>query len=153
VPPPRRRARLWIVAAVGVFVFAAVCVLLAIALSGAGTERATVLEALQAQARGDARGVLAELPACRSEPGCAAAVRARTARLKAPGKVEILLYEPSVRLALTRRIGTARVAWRIGTRLPIVQCVRAQREGPLSGGGVELLSISGPIGREASCPA
>jgi hypothetical protein len=153
VPPPRRRARLWIVAAVGVFVFAAVCVLLAIALNGAGTERGTVLEVLQAQARGDVRGVLAELPQCRSEPGCAAAVRARAPRLKAPGKVEILLYEPSVHLALTRRIGTGRVAWRVGTRLPVVQCVRVQREGPLSGGGAELLSISDPIGRQAPCPA
>jgi hypothetical protein len=68
------------------------------------------------------------------------------------GKVEILLYEPSVHIALTRRVGTARVAWRIGARLPVVQCVRALREGPLSGGGVELLSISDPIGRQASCP-
>jgi hypothetical protein len=135
-----------------VFVFAVVCVLLAIALSGAGNERASVLEVLKAQARGDANGVLAELPACRAEPGCAAGVRARAARLKAPGKVEILLYEPSAHLALTRRVGTGRVAWRIGNRLPTVQCVRARREGPMTGGGVELLSISAPIGREAPCP-
>jgi hypothetical protein len=127
-------------------------VLLAIALSGAGDERASVLAVLKAQARGDANGVLAELPACRAEPGCAAAVRARAPRLKAPGRVEILLYEPSVHVALTRRIGTGRVAWRIGNRLPIVQCVRARREGPLTGGGVELLSISAPIGRQAPCP-
>jgi hypothetical protein len=127
-------------------------VLLAVALSGAGNERARVLDVLKAQARGDANGVLAELPACRAEPGCAAAVRARAARLRAPGKVEILLYEPSVNLALTRRVGTGRVAWRIGTRLPTVQCVRARREGPLTGGGVELLSISAPIGRESPCP-
>jgi hypothetical protein len=33
----------------------------------------------------------------------------------------------------------------------VVQCVKALREGPLTGGGVELLSISKPIGREASC--
>jgi hypothetical protein len=135
-----------------VFVFAVICVLLAIALSGAGNERASVLDVLKAQARGDANGVLAELPACRAEPGCAAGVRAVTARLKAQGKVEILIYEPSVHLALTRRVGTGRVAWRIGDRLPTVQCVRARREGPLTGGGVELLSISAPIGRQAPCP-
>jgi hypothetical protein len=127
-------------------------VLLAIALTGAGDERAAVLAVLRAQARDDAQAVLAQLPACRAEPGCAAVVRARAAKLAAPGRVEILAYQPSVRLALTRRTGTARVAWRAGTRLPVVQCVQARREGPLSGGGVELLSISGPIGRQASCP-
>jgi hypothetical protein len=133
-------------------VFVAVAALLAIALSGAGNERARVLDVLRAQARGDAGGVLDELPACRSEPGCVAAVRARVARLEAPGKVEILLYQPSVNIALTPHTGTGRVAWRIGTRLPVVQCVRAQREGPLGGGGAELLSISDPIGRQAPCP-
>jgi hypothetical protein len=30
--------------------------------------------------------------------------------------------------------------------------VRVRRDGPLTGGDVELLSLSAPIGREASCP-
>ena len=35
------------------------------------------------------------------------------------------------------------MAWRAGTNgLPVVQCVRVRRDGPLSGAGVELLSIS-----------
>ena len=40
---------------------------------------------------------------------------------------------------MTRRSGTGRVAWRAGGSLPVVQCVKARREGPLTGGGVELL--------------
>ena len=40
--------------------------------------------------------------------------RARVAKLKRPGHVEILTYRPSVRLTLTRRTGTGRVAWRAG---------------------------------------
>jgi hypothetical protein len=65
--------------------------------------------------------------------------------------VEILQYTPSARLTLTRRSGSGRVAWRAGRGLPVVQCVRVRRDGPLTGGGVELLSISAPIGGEESC--
>ena len=83
-----------------------------------------------------------------------AATDAFVAKLKRPGEVEILQYRPSVQLPLTDAVGTGRVAWRAGTeRLPVVQCVRVRRDGPLSGADVELLSISAPIGREASCPA
>jgi hypothetical protein len=33
----------------------------------------------------------------------------------------------------------------------VVQCVKARREGPLTGGGVELLALSDPIRLDASC--
>ena len=95
--------------------------------------------------------MLAKLPACRREPACAQATRDRVAGLRRPGRVEILTYTPSARLALTRKVGTGRVAWRAGEGLPVVQCVRVRREGPLTGGAVELLSISAPIASEAGC--
>jgi hypothetical protein len=133
-------------------VFLGISVLLALGLSGSGTERAAVVDVLRAQARGDARRVLAALPACRAEPACVAVTRARTRELRRSGRVEILAFDPSTRLSLTRRTGTARVAWRAGTGLPVVQCVRVRREGPLTGGDVELLSISAPIGRQSACP-
>jgi hypothetical protein len=78
-------------------------------------------------------------------------VRDRVQELRQPGDVQILTYDPSVQVALTNRTGMGRVAWRAGKSLPIVQCVRARRDGPLTGGGVELLAISAPIGREAGC--
>jgi hypothetical protein len=134
-----------------VFFFLGISALLARGLTGAGDERARVLEVLEAQARGDADGVLAELPACRAEPACAQVTRERVARLRRPGRVEILTYTPSVRIALTRRTGVGRVAWRAGDGTPVVQCVRVRREGPLTGGGVELLAISAPIGGEEGC--
>jgi hypothetical protein len=62
-----------------------------------------------------------------------------------------MTYAPSTRLALTRRTGTGRVAWRAGNGLPVVQCVRVRRDGPLTGGHVELLSLSAPIDGDASC--
>ena len=148
-----RRARVLLPVAFAVFVFAGVSFLLARGLSGSGTERGMVLDVVRAQARGDAAAVLARLPACRQEPACARATRDRVARLRRPGDVQLLTYRPSATLALTRKVGTARVAWRAGTGRPVVQCVRVRRDGPLTGGGVELLSVSAPIPGEAGCGA
>ena len=146
-----RRPRNLIVIGFVLFVFLGISALLARGLTGAGNERARVLELLQAQARGDATAVLADLPACRAEPACAQVTRDRTAQLRRPGEVQILNYQPSVQLALTRQTGTGRVAWRAGSAEPVVQCVRVRRDGPLTGGDVELLAISAPIGGEESC--
>jgi hypothetical protein len=147
----RRRTAVLIVVAFGVFVFLGLSFLLARGLTGAGVERSKVLDVLEAQARGDAPAVLAQLPACRAEPGCVAVTRDRVERLRAPGRVQILSYAPSARLALTRQTGTGRVAWRAGSGLPVVQCVRVRRDGPLTGGAVELLALSAPIARDGSC--
>ncbi|HEY6695110.1 MAG TPA: hypothetical protein VI006_19820 [Solirubrobacteraceae bacterium] len=146
-----RRPRNLIVAGFFVFVFLGISFLLARGLTGAGNERSKVLDVLEAQARGDADAVLADLPACRAEPACAQVTRERVAKLRRPGDLEILNYQPSVQVSLTRQTGTGRVAWRAGRSLPVVQCVRVRRDGPLTGGDVELLSISAPIGAEASC--
>jgi hypothetical protein len=148
----RLSRRAWPAVAFAVFVFIGLSVLLARALGGAGAERAAVLAVIRAEARGDAATVLKHLPACAREPACAQVTRERVGKLRAPGDVEILAYEPSIRLALEETTGTGRVAWRAGTALPTVQCVRARRTGPLAGGRVELLAISAPIGRESACP-
>jgi hypothetical protein len=132
--------------------FLAVSLLLARALTGANTERAQILDALRDQAAGNSRALLARMPACAQEPACAQTARARTARLERPGAVQIVRFEPSVEATLTRRIGTARVVWRAGESRPVVQCARVQRQGPLTGGGAQLLSLSDPIPGEADCP-
>lgn len=147
-----RRARISL-AVFGVFVFLGISALLARALTGSGAERAAVLDVVHAQARGDAAAVLARLPDCRAEPACVMTTRARTARLRRPGEVRLLTYRPSVNVSLTRQSGVGRVAWRTAPDpRPVVQCVRVRREGPLTGGGVALLSLSDPIGGEAACP-
>jgi hypothetical protein len=153
VSPARRRgARFWLVVAFAAFVFLGISALLARILTGAGNERAEVLTLLRAQARGDGGAMLAELPACRAEAACAAQTRALARRLRRPGAVEILAYRPSSRAAITAETGVARVAWRAGSGLPVVQCVRARRNGPLSRDQVELLAISQPIARTGACP-
>ncbi len=146
-----RRRALIIAAGFGVFVFLGLSFLLARGLTGSSTERGQVLELLEAQASGDAAAVLARLPACRAEPACAQVTRTRVRKLERSGAVQILNYEPSARLSLTRRTGTGRVAWRAGAGLPVVQCVRVRREGPLTGAGVQLLALSDPIGLESAC--
>jgi hypothetical protein len=146
-----RRMRVVLAIGFAVFVFLVLSALMARALTGAGAERSQVLELLEAQARGDARAMLDDMPACRAEPACAQLTRERAAALARPGAVEILTYTPSVRVALTERTGTGRVAWRADDSRPVVQCVHARREGPISGGDVELLAISAPIGGEESC--
>lgn len=147
----RRRPRIWIAIGFAVFVFLGISALLGRGLSAASTERGAVADLLRAQARGDGDAVLSQLPACRREPACASTTRRHVASLRRPGEVEVLTYTPSATLVLTRRTGTGRVAWRAGGSLPVVQCVRVRREGPLTGGGVELVSLSAPIGREAGC--
>jgi hypothetical protein len=146
-----RRAKIAIVVGFMAFIFLGLAVLLGRGLTGSITERAEVLDLVEAEANGDAEAALAELPACRAEPACAGLIRERVDQLRRPGEVEILTYDPSVQVALTNRTGTGRVAWRVGRSLPIVQCVRVRRDGPLTGADVELLSISAPIGREAGC--
>jgi hypothetical protein len=147
----RRRPAFYIVAGFGLFVFLGLSFLLARGLTGSSAERGKVLDVLEAQAQGDADAVLAQLPACRAEPACAQVTEARVAKLRRPGEVQILNYEPSTRLSLTRRTGSGRVAWRAGKGLPVVQCVRVRREGPLTGGGVTLLALSKPIEPTGSC--
>jgi hypothetical protein len=146
-----RRGRTLILIGLAAFLFLGFSALLARALTGAGDERAKVLDLLQAQAAGDVGAVLAELPGCRAEPACAEVTRTRVAELERDGRVEILTYTPSVQVALTRRTGVGRVAWRAGDAEPVVQCVRVRRDGPLTGADVELLSISAPIGNDESC--
>jgi hypothetical protein len=147
----RRSPAFFIAAGFGLFVFLGISFLLARGLTGSSAERGAVLDVLEAQAQGDADAVLAQLPACRAEPACVQVTEARVARLRRAGEVEILNYQPSARLSLTRRTGTGRVAWRAGGGLPVVQCVRVRREGPLTGGGVTLVALSDPIGLERSC--
>ena len=147
----RRRPAILLAAGFGVFVFLGLSFLLARGLTGSSTERGKVLDVLEAQARGDADAVLSMLPACAAEPACKQVTEQRVAELERPGEVEILNYVPSTKLSLTRKTGSGRVAWRAGESLPVVQCVRVRREGPLTGGGVTLLALSKPIDPEGSC--
>ncbi|MGO9498580.1 MAG: hypothetical protein ACLQA5_18005, partial [Solirubrobacteraceae bacterium] len=76
------------------------------------------------------------------------------AALKHAGSVSIIQLQPSTSFSLGGTEGTARVAWDVGSSLPIVQCVKVRRGGnPISGLSVELLVVSRRIKTDAACPA
>lgn len=136
----------------GIFVFLGISFMLTRALTGSNAERSQILKLLSEQAAGDADAVLDRLSACNDEPSCAKSTATRVRGLKRGGEIEILSFEPSVRMAMTEQIGSARVAWQVrGSSSPVVQCVRVRRTGPLAGARTELLAISAPIAAEGSC--
>ena len=147
--PRRRRVTIFACALVLLVVIGA---LLARYLFTENVERNDILAVLQAQAHGDAPRELALLEGCRAEPACAATVRASALKLRRPGEVKILSIKSTTAGALSATTGTARVAWTVIGRLPIVQCVVVRRTGDaLRGLHVALLSLSAPIENEADC--
>jgi hypothetical protein len=135
---------------VAVLFFLAVSALLARVLSIDGAERSAITAVVEAEARGDQNGMLERLLGCRAKPACRERVTADVVALARPGSVSILTLQPSAGFSLGSTVGTARVAWKVGSSLPIVQCVRVRRAGDaLSGLHVELLEISARIKTDA----
>ena len=137
------RRRLLLAAAVVVVL--GVGALVARWLQADSSERAKVVRLLEAQARGDARGMALAVDRC--TPACDALAR----RLKRPGKLEIVRYDSETARALGAARGWTRVVWRTPTTLTVVQCVRVRRSGELGDRRVTLLRLSGPIPRTGSC--
>jgi hypothetical protein len=149
-PAAPRRHRRWVVVAVAVVLFLVISALLSRWLGTENAEREAVLEVLQAQARGDANGMLRDID-CQDD-SCVARVRANARRLRAPGDVTIVRIDSATSHTLTSRTAPTRVVWITPGRLTTVQCVLVKRAGtPLSGQSVTLLDLSAPIGRQAAC--
>ena len=146
-----RRALL---AVLGVLVFLVTSFGVARWLSRETDERGAVLGLLRAQARGDARSMLADLDGCSGDQRCRLLVQANARSLKRPGDVKILTYESNTKYALGDARGPVRVAWDIGTNGDtVVQCIDVRRSGiGFLGGSVALAGVSAPIAREGSCP-
>jgi hypothetical protein len=137
----------------GVVVFLVVSAVLARVLSIGGAERSAITALVQAEARGDASAMLMRIQRCRESSFCQARVAQDAAALQRQGGVLILELNPSAGFSLGSTTGTARVAWRAGGSLPIVQCVRVRRAGnALSGLHVELLELSVRIKSDRDCP-
>jgi hypothetical protein len=135
-------------------VFLLVSGLLARFLSAENAERDQDLALIQAEARGDVRGMLSQLSGCRESPSCVATVQANAnnPRLRRAGVVKLLSVKSSTAYALTGATGKTRVAWTVIGQLPVVQCVEVRRSGNfLRGITIGLLSLSAPIPNEADC--
>jgi hypothetical protein len=136
--------------ALAVVAFLAVSGLLARWLTTENAERDQVTRLLDAQLRGDPRGMLRELDGCPA--ACAAQVRANARRLRRPGPLEIVAYDSATAHALGSRRGPTRVVWKTPRTLTVVQCVGVRRTGSALGGlTVRLLTLSPPRPRTAAC--
>jgi hypothetical protein len=132
--------------------FLAISAGLARVLSANGGERSAIARLLDAQGRGDAAAMMAQIDGCARQPGCRTLADANAARLRSPGKVEIVRLDPSTNFSLGGATGTARVVWTAPSRTTVVQCVRVHRGGNvLSGLTIDLRRLSAPIDRESSC--
>jgi hypothetical protein len=145
-----RRPRRLAVIVVGVAVFLVISGLLARWLTVENVERDDIVALVIAEAHGNAAGMLAQLYHCDSR--CQSLVRENARRLRRPGKVLILADQSATAYALTSTTGDTRVAWKVGKRLPVVQCITVSRKGnAISGLTVRLLAVSLPIGPQSDC--
>jgi len=149
-----RRLRLFLLIVVGLVVFLAVSAVLARVLSVDDAERNAITSLIQAEARGDAGVMTRQILDCAENPGCQRRVAQDAAKLRRTGAVKILTLSSSAGFSLGSTLGTSRVAWRAGSALPVVQCVRVRRAGnALRGLHIQLLEISLRINSQANCPA
>jgi hypothetical protein len=149
----RRPLRIALIA-LAVVLFLLISALLARALTVDGAEQGAITTLIDAEARGDSQTMIGSMEGCVHSAPCRRRDDQDAAKLRRPGRIAILEFNPSAGFSLTSTIGTARVAWRAGDGLPVVQCVRVRRAGNvLSGLRVELLEISVPIKSSADCPA
>jgi hypothetical protein len=138
----------------GLLAFLAVSLGLGRVLSANGAERDAILALVAAQARGDAATMIARIDGCASRPACVATARANAARLRAPGRVELVRLDPSTSGSLGGTSGVARVVWKTPSQTTVVQCVGVHRGGDVVGGlSVELRALSRPIGHQSACPS
>ena len=148
-----RRPLRYALVALAAFAFVMVSAGLARVFGAANAERDAAIGLVKAESHGDAAAVIAGIRGCRSEAACRERMAAQVARLRSAGKVRVLRLDGPSHFAFRARTGTARIAWRAGDALPVVQCVRLRRTGDLGRGfRVEVLALSAPIRRDAACP-
>ena len=147
--------RPYVIASIGlaVVLFLVISALLARAFSVADAEDAAITDLVKAEASGDTARVISLISGCHTNPACRARAATVTATLHHPGAVSIAVINPSSSFSITSTLGTARVAWLVGSSLPRTQCVRVRHAGNvLTGFTVEMLTVSRRIVTDAVCP-
>jgi hypothetical protein len=145
----RRPPRIVLIA-LGVVIFLAISIELARWLTVENQERTDILGLITAEVHGDEHAMLAQLHACTA--ACRRDVHADAKRLRRPGDVLLLADSSATAYSLGGATGFTRVAWKVGNRLPVVQCVAVQRTGNvITGIDVRLLRVSQPIPSTSDC--
>jgi hypothetical protein len=143
-----------VVMVAGILLFLVTSGLLARVFSANSAEQSAITALVQSEARGDVNAIVSDIAGCRTNTACMHRAATNAAALQHTGSVSIIQLQPSTSFSLGGTDGTARVAWNVGSSLPIVQCVKVRRGGnPISGLNVELLVVSRRIPSDAACPA
>jgi hypothetical protein len=149
-----RRSQLLVLIAAAVVIFIAVSFVLARVFGANNSEQSAITGLVKAEAAGDQVGMMQRIKGCQQSSPCRARVAQDATALKHPGNVSIIQLQPSTSFSFGGITKTARVAWSVGSSLPIVQCIKVHRGGNVVGGlTVELLQISRRIKTDAACPA
>ena len=160
-PSRRRGLAWWPRSRMGRLAAVTLAALLFVAISGwfarfystENAERDQILSLLEAETAGNAAGMLAKLGVCKQEAACRAVVALDARRERGSGSVKILALSAPTAYAIHDTSGETRVAWKQGSRLPVVQCVLVHRHGsPVTGMNVTLERIDAPIVSTADCP-
>ncbi|MDX6661593.1 MAG: hypothetical protein QOJ55_2415 [Solirubrobacteraceae bacterium] len=115
-------------------------------------ERDAVYRLVRAEAAGDQAAALSRVHGCAGDAGCVQHVRRTIARVQHSGRAKLLRFDGPGGIALTGRSGPARVAWKVGTALPVVQCVRLRTTGdPLGGYTVRITGVDEPTALDEPC--
>jgi len=149
-----RRPKVLLITGVVFVVFLLISALLARIFSADSAQRAAITAVLQDQAQGNTNGVISRIQGCNASAACRERAAYNATHLKAPGPVSVLTLQTAAGgLSFGNSEGVARVAWRIGSGLPIVQCFRVRRAGnPITGLHVQLITVSKRIPSESDCP-
>jgi hypothetical protein len=146
-----RAARIGLVVAAAV-AFVAVSLLLARMLTVGNAERDAAYRLVRAEAAGDQAAVVRRVRGCARDTACVGRVRRTIARVQHPGSAKLLRFDGPTGLALTGRSGHARVAWKVGTALPVVQCLSVRTTGnPLGGYTVRVTGFGEPTALDEPC--
>ncbi len=149
-----RRRKIVSLIVAGVALFLVLSALLARSLSVGGAEDSAIADLVKAEARGDLNGVLGLVDGCRQAAACRSRAATNVRALTRAGTVSIIQIQPSAGFSPTSTVGTARVAWLVGSSLPRVQCMRVRHTGNvLTGFQVQLLKLSVRIRSDADCPS
>lgn len=139
-----------LVAAAAVFVI--FCLVIARVLTIGNAERDAVYRLVRAEAAGDQAAALSRVSGCAGDAACVQRLRRTIARVQHPGAAKLLRFDGPGGLALTGRSGPARVAWKVGSALPVVQCVRLRTTGnPVRGYSVRITGVDEPTALDEPC--
>jgi hypothetical protein len=137
-----------------ILLFLVISALLARVFSANSAEQSAITALVQSEARGNVDEIVGDITGCQADAACRQRATTNAVALQHVGSVSIIQLQPSTSFSLGGTEGTARVAWNVGSSLPIVQCVKVRRAGnPISGLKVELLEVSRRIPSDAACPA